>query len=125
MKALLIPAYYLAWHYTTALGHILTLYRNVVFFSFNFFSIPELLRTIFRPFRTREFVSHKSEDQEHIIVTVVMGVVGFLVRTVTIICGFCSFLLTFVFWLSVFLLWLSLPIVSVLIFTAGLIRFLQ
>jgi hypothetical protein len=125
MKALLIPAYYLSWHYTTAFAHILRIYRNVVFFSVNFFSIKLLLRTLFRPLRRSPIASTRPEDAEHAVVTFIMSFMGFMIRTVTVICGLCSLIITLAFWLAVFCLWVVLPFVSLGLFSVGLISFLK
>ncbi len=125
MKALLIPAYYLAWHYTSAIAHILAIYRNSVFFSFNFFSVTTLLRTIFRPFRRTRYVSSNPADQEHVIVSIMMSIVGFFVRTVTIICGVLAGALVCVFWTAVICIWLALPFISVVLFIFGMLSFFQ
>lgn len=125
MKAFLIPAYYLSWHYTTAFAHILAVYRNIVFFSYNFFSIKLLFKTIFQPFRSRSEAGSDEKDREMMLVTIVVGLVGFLVRIATILCGLLSFILTFVFWTAVFIFWIVLPFLSLGLFAAGLISFFQ
>ncbi len=125
MKALLIPAYYLAWHYTSAIAHILAIFRNVVFFSFNFFSVTTLLRTMFRPFRRTRYVSTNPANQEHIIVTIVMSFIGLCVRTVTVVCGIFATVLACIFWTAVICVWLALPFISVVLFIFGMLSFFQ
>lgn len=125
MKALLIPAYYLAWHYTSAIAHLLAIYRNVVFFSFNFFSVKILLRTIFRPFRRTRYITTDPANQEHIIVTIMMSFIGLCVRAVTIVCGSLAVILACVFWTVVMFVWLALPFVSVVLFIFGMLSFFQ
>lgn len=125
MKALLIPAYYLAWHYTSAVAHLLAIYRNVIFFSFNFFSVKILLRTLFRPFRRKHVVETNPENRETILVTIIMSIIGFLVRTVTVICGLCAALLIFLFWAVVLCVWLVLPFVAIVLFIFGILSFFQ
>lgn len=125
MKALLIPAYYLSWHYTSAIVHILAIFRNVVFFSFNFFSVKILLRNIFRPFRRTRYISKDPADQEHVIVSIMMSFIGFCVRTVTIVCGLLAVLLACVFWTVVICVWIVLPFLSVVLFIFGMLSFFQ
>ncbi len=125
MKALLIPAYYLAWHYTSAIAHLLAIYRNVVFFSFNFFSIKILFRTLFMPFSRKNKVAKNEEDREHLVVTIMMSLLGFIIRTATVICGACAMLLVFLFWTLMLCIWMVLPFVAIILFIFGMISFFQ
>ncbi len=124
----MIPVYYLSWHYTRAFRHILDIYKNVIFFSLNFFSIKILFRTIFRPLKKNiEVKKENNEDDPNSeigIVTFLMTLLGSVLRLVTIVVGILSAIFVFVFWALVFIFWALLPLILTFIFVAGLISFL-
>lgn len=129
MKVILIPIYYLSWHYSRAFKHVLDIYKNVMFFSLNFFSIKTLFSTIFRPFKSPiEVKKSKNKDDansEIAIVTFLMVCLGLFVRTATIITGILFAILVFFFWAIVFVFWAVLPIVLMFLLFAGLISYLK
>lgn len=129
MKVFLIPVYYLSWHYTRAFKHILDIYKNVIFFSLNFFSIKTLFRTIFRPLKKNVQVKKTKNDEdpgsEIALVTVLMVIVGVVLRLLTIIAGLFSAILVFIFWAFVFIFWTLLPLILAFLFFAGLISFIK
>ncbi len=129
MKVFLIPIYYLSWHYTVAYKHILDVYKNVIFFSVNFFSIKSLFKTIFRPFKKTVEVKNveKQDDPESeiFLVTVLMIILGVTLRLATITIGMLTAIAVFIFWAFVFVFWTILPLVLLFLFFAGLISFLR
>ena len=128
MKVFLIPVYYLSWHYTRAFKHILDIHKNVIFFSLNFFSIKTLFKTIFRPLKKNVEVKKKNVDDpgsEIALVTVLMVIVGVVVRMSTIVLGLLSAVAVFFFWALVFIVWTLLPLILAFLFFAGLISFMK
>lgn len=129
MKVFLIPIYYLSWHYTRAFKHILDVYKNVIFFSFNFFSIKTLFITIFRPLKKKVEVKKEKRDDdpgsEIFVVTLLMTILGIFIRLFTITAGMFSATVVFLFWAIVFIIWVLLPLVLAFLFFAGLISFMK
>lgn len=124
----MIPVYYLSWHYTRAFKHILDIHKNVIFFSLNFFSIKTLFKTIFRPLKKNVEVKKKNVDDpgsEIALVTVLMVIVGVVVRMSTIVLGLLSAVAVFFFWALVFIVWTLLPLILAFLFFAGLISFMK
>ena len=86
--ALLIPEYFL-WHYTTALRLCLNVVTNFIWFTYHFFSMPVLFRTLFAPWHKihekyrRGF--HPASLVETFIINTIMRAVGFVVRIVVLV----------------------------------------
>jgi hypothetical protein len=121
MNFLLIIPYYFSWHYSQGLLDYFRIWKNLVWFLWNFFSIKILLKTFFTPFERLQEKYNGGLDMESlaasIIVTNLMRLVGMLARSVIIIFGLIV-LMTFIIagFFGIFL-WLILPFaISGLIF---------
>src|SRR3989344_5345808 len=108
MSYLQLPFSYLLWHYTSAWGDLLRLYRNLTWFLWNFFSIRILAGTLFSPWhRLRE--SSRKETAGllgSLIINLILRGIGCVMRTVTILTGILSIVLFFLFSIVFFSLWL-------------------
>lgn len=119
----LIP-YYVSWHYTYAIVELVNNFKNFIWFIWNFFSIPLLFRTLFRPFqRIKE--RYKLNDGpkvvlESITVNIISRVVGFVIRSFMIVAGVSASIAIFILGVLVFILWLFLPLILGFIFISGL-----
>ena len=91
--ALLIPEYFL-WHYTEALRLVLNIVTNFIWFTYNFFSIPVLTKTLFSPWKKKPAL---------------LVLTASLVRVFVIIFGLTICVIVGVVGLSLFLLWLVMP----------------
>ena len=95
--------HYLLWHYTHAFLEIFHVWTNFFWFIVNFFSIPQLLRSLFSPWKRITEERKRSFDFEDIAGVVIIGLfsrlIGFILRSVIIIIGFFAliFLLVFLF----------------------------
>lgn len=120
--AFLIPEYFL-WHYTTALRLCLNVATNFVWFTYHFFSMPVLFRTLFSPWHKihEKYRAgfHPASLAETFVINTIMRLVGFVVRTAVLIFGGGLCIVTALVGLAFFLVWLILPLaVLVLIFEA-------
>lgn len=119
-NALLLVPYYISWHYTLGIKNLFGIWINFLIFSLNFFSIKNLLLTLFSPFQRLQERYKGGWNPEDFLATIVvnlmMRLIGFLVRIFTIILGLLFVLLVFISGLFVVVLWMILPVVLVYIF---------
>ncbi len=114
MSPLLLPFSFFLWHYTTAWGDLLRLYTNAVWFLWHFFSIRILSGTLFAPWhRLREASSKETAGFfGSLIINLILRLIGFVARTVTILSGLLTLFLFSFFSFVFFALWLILPVVA-------------
>lgn len=88
---------------------------NFMWFVLHVFSIPILLRTLFDPFqRLSEKYSgglHLDKLAEVIIVSLIMRIVGFCIRSMLIVIGLVFLLTTFLLGLVMFVMWFFIPVI--------------
>jgi len=124
MRFATVIGHYFIWHYGRAIRDLTRIYRNLIAFTFNFFSVSVLVNSYFAPWR------RMGEDYpEHLIelfavlsvflVNSIMRVVGILMRTVIIVFGMVATLLVIVSYPFVLAFWLVLPFLVVIIFFIG------
>ncbi len=127
MLALQLPISYFFWHYTTAWSDLLRLYTNAVWFFWHFFSIRILSGTLLAPWhRLREASSKDTAGfLGSLIINLILRLIGFIARTVTILSGFFTLTLFSLFSLVFFALWLVLPVVLSGLIFSGLVGVIQ
>ncbi len=105
--------HYLLWHYTHAFLEIFHVWTNFFWFIVNFFSIPQLLRSLFSPWKRITEERKRSFDFEDIAGVVIIGLfsrlIGFILRSVIIIIGFFALIFLLVFLFIVYTFWLLAP----------------
>lgn len=130
MSPFVVFPYYLAWHYTYAIRDFFTIWGNLQWFIYQFFSISVLLKTLFSPFKR---LKEKGADSlidfegffESLIVNIVMRLVGFILRTIIIIFGLVVLVLSFFIGIFAFLFWLILPFLILFLIVVSLVGFLN
>lgn len=101
--------HYLLWHYGKAFGEIFHVWKNFFWFVINFFSLPQLIKSLFAPWKRMTEDRGKTFSFEdlasYIIVNLVSRLIGLLIRTTVIVCGIISLMflsigvvLTYIFW---------------------------
>jgi len=122
--ALLLPNY-LIWHYSKGLKEMLQIWGNLLYFIIHYFSLPNLFRTLFSPWkRMNEEASrtiNPSAIMEHVIFNTLLRIIGFFIRLATIIAGLVVTLFVITSGLAVFAVWLTMPFVLVALFMAGIL----
>jgi hypothetical protein len=118
MRAFLIAPYYITWHYSRALAGISTITGNFIWFSWHFFSVGVLARTLFAPWQ-RIHEEHKrgldiSGWLSTFLINLVMRGVGVFIRMIFIILGLVSMILAALAGMIVFLVWLVLPLAIII-----------
>lgn len=114
---------YVRWHYSRAFGELFHLWFNFLWFVIHFFSLKELVVSLFAPWR--RMVEEKKrgwslEDMmSYIIINLLSRVVGFIMRASVVIVGLVCLTITIVTGAVTFLLWLFLPALVVATLLAG------
>jgi len=123
---LILPAYFV-WHYGEALSDIFRLWTNFIWFFYNFFSIPVLLKTLFSPWQRISEVKtkpgfHVEDIAEVVVANFAMRLVGAIIRVIFIILG--TITVVAVAWLGLLIIavWFLLPVLVVASFIFGLSR---
>ncbi len=124
MSFFFILSEYIVWHYSRAILDLVKIYGNLLWFIFNFFSIPLLFKTWFAPWRrlNENYPSFFDgwEFFSTLIINILMRLVGFFVRTVLLIIGLGVYLFLIVSFPVVMALWLLWPVVIIGILFWGL-----
>jgi hypothetical protein len=114
MKFFMIFPYYLYWHYTKGFKELIYNFSSVIIFEFHFFSIKELLFTLFSPFqRLQEKYSNNILDIKDILssffINIVMRTIGFICRSIIITIGLFVLCITAILLPFIIIIWLVLP----------------
>lgn len=123
---MLLPLYYLRWHYSHAVVDLLHIVGNFLWFFNEFFSIKLLAATLFTPFHRLEDDRKKAGGldfatmAEHILVGTIMRVVGALLRSVLIVFGIFFIVLTFILGIFFIVVWLTAPLLLTGLVISGL-----
>lgn len=102
--------HYILWHYTDALKEVFHVWKNFFWFAYNFFSIPQLLRSYISPWKRitvdRGDKFNLEDLAGFIIINLISRLIGMILRTGIILMGLMSLLLlsfgiviTYAFWL--------------------------
>lgn len=123
IQSLNLPLIYLLWHYALAWEDLFRLYQNLAWFLWNFFSIRILAETLVAPWHRRK--ERPEKDTAGIlgsfILNSILRLVGFLIRTITILTGLATLALFSLFFALFLILWPFLPLVIVGSFVWGII----
>jgi len=123
MNAALIAGEYLWWQYEAGLVLMFEAWMNVQWFLLHFFSVPELLKSLFAPFhrmRERKKQGFDLEDMfEVFAINILMRIVGALVRLVFIVAGLAAQVVAFVIGSLILATALLSPIAIPALFISG------
>ncbi len=125
MRFAMVIGHYFIWHYGRAVRDLTRIYRNLIVFVFNFFSVSILVNSYFAPWRRMgEAYPKKSVDPfdyfSTFTVNLIMRCVGIFMRTIVIVLGMASTILMILSYPVVLLVWLVLPLVVLVISFIGL-----
>ncbi len=116
---------YFVWHYSVAIRDIFRVWTNFLWFTFNYFSISELSRTLIQPWKKLRGGYPRYFDIEEWISTFVtnsfMRVVGFIIRSIAITIGLIFLLVVFWVGVSFFVFWVVAPFVAIILIFQGFV----
>ena len=119
---------YFIWHYTQAWWQLWGVWRNFLWFVIHFFSITELMRSWFSPFKritqNRGQKFNFEDAAAYFIINLLSRVIGFFARTSLLLLGFCALCLTIFAGFFVYLFWMVAPIMIISLLGASLSLFL-
>jgi hypothetical protein len=117
MLFLSIVHHYLTWHYTRALMEIFHVWQNFLWFTFNFFSIPQLLISWFAPWKrmteTRNGQWNFEAIAGFIIVNLLSRLIGFILRSIIILLGLSALLLLVIAGFATYVFWVAAPFILI------------
>lgn len=130
MKFFMIGPYYVYWHYTQGFIELSKNLFNFIIFEFNFFSVKDLLLTLFSPFqRLKEEYNETSLDFEKILSTLfinlLMRIIGFIVRSFILVCAFICITFSLILIPFILLFWLVLPLLLLLFFAGSIWAYIK
>lgn len=124
MLFLSIIHHYLLWHYSQAFYELLHLWKNFLWFIINFFSLPQLMKSWFSPWkRIVEERGNKWDLEDlagYIIVGIVSRIIGFILRTIVISLGLICLLITIIAGIVTYLFWLVAPLAIIVLLGLGI-----
>ena len=105
--------HYLIWHYSYAFTQIAHVWSNLFWFTFHFFSIPQLLRSYIAPWK------RMTEDRGNtfsfedmagfIIINLISRIIGMILRTIIIGAGLVAILVLCVGIIATYVFWVCAP----------------
>lgn len=130
MKFLMVLPQYLQWHYTRGFIEWTRNIFNFIEFEFHFFSVTDLLKTLFSPFqRLKERYSGNPLDFEAIasvvLVNIIMRLVGFFVRTIILIFAALTISLSLILALLLLIIWIFLPLILTVLLFGSTVAYLK
>lgn len=124
-----IMHHYLLWHYSNAFKEILHVWKNFVWFTINFFSLPQLFHSLFSPWKRitedRGQTFNLEDLAGFIIVNFISRLIGAILRCLIIIVGLVSLLLLCLGLILIYVFWVTAPIVILGCIYYGLILLLK
>ena len=120
---LFIPSYF-RWHYSTSLKDLSNNLKNGFLFIPQFFSLSTLLRTIFSPWKRLGEEYHKGFDPSAFFSTAILNtilrIVGFVIRSVTIVISLVVLIFYTFAAITLYLVWLIFPAFLLFVLALGL-----
>lgn len=130
MGILSVAKNYLVWHYSTAYADMFSVWLNYLWFVNHLFSVPDVLRSWFSPFKRLEeergsLLTHPQEFFASLFVNLIMRLVGTIIRTALLLIALACFVTVLIGGILFFVLWTVLPLVVVLLFRSSLTYLFQ
>ncbi len=125
MSVLTIFHHYLVWHYSTALGLILSIWKSMLWFTGHYFSLPLLAQSLFAPWKRMTESTEQGWDLEAIAGAVVINIfsrlIGAIVRSLLIVIGLATLIVEVVSIVFVYAFWLSAPALIIILIAWGVV----
>ena len=119
-----IIRHYLLWHYTEAYKELFSVSKNLIWFVISFFSIPQLLKTLFSPWRRIVEEKKKSWNFEdfasRIVINIISRIIGAIMRLIVIGIGLVFLFATLAISVITCVLWVFMPIIIIGCFVLGI-----
>jgi hypothetical protein len=120
---LTILHHYLAWHYTKAFNEIRHVSKNLLWFVVHFFSLPQLIRAFFAPYRRmteeRGNVFSLEDLASFVIIGLISRIIGMILRTTIILSGLFTLIILLALIIATFIFWLTAPLAIIVLIIIG------
>jgi len=114
---------YFAWHYSEALVDAVRIWRDLLRFLYQFFSIHLLVRTFFAPWKRLGEERKKGFDIADflsvLVINIIMRLIGISMRIVLIIVGVAVMFIGVLLGIVAIFVWIFAPLIIVLLITVG------
>ena len=115
---------YLTWHFFDVPKEILQAWKNFLYFNFNYFSVPDLLKTYFSYWRGYYYPYGKKWDpmrwfEAFVFNNIMSRTIGVMFRTVFIVIGIALEIPIFLGGIIIFIGWFLLPFLLLIAFLIG------
>ena len=124
MFFLSIAHHYLLWHYSRAFLEIFHVWLNLLGFVIQYFSIPQLIRSWFAPWKRMTEGRGETFNLEDlagfVIINIISRIIGTILRTIIIFIGLVSLLITILGGFLVYVFWVVAPLVIISLLGFGL-----
>lgn len=115
---------YIAWHYSTAISDLVVNLKNLLKFVIDFFSLPDLVKTLFSPWRRMGEAYPDRFDptafMTALVINTMMRIVGFVMRLIVLAVGLVALVVSVLLAVSFFIIWLFIPLVVFALIVYGL-----
>ncbi|MCX6712380.1 MAG: hypothetical protein NT041_01660 [Candidatus Vogelbacteria bacterium] len=124
MRFATVFGHYFIWHYGRAIRDLTRIYRNLIAFTFGFFSVSILVNSYLAPWRRlgEDYPEHNVDPFAFLsvlMVNIIMRLVGIFMRTIVIVLGMATTVLVIISYPLVLVIWIVLPFVVVITFFIG------
>lgn len=115
MQFAVIFAHYWLWHYSRAVLDIFAIWRDIIVFVWNYFSVSLLLSTLFSPWKKIKENYGDTLDFGRLFstffVNLMMRLVGAVIRLFTVLLGLIALALSAALGAAFLALWLFAPVI--------------
>lgn len=124
MLFITIAKNYLTWHYQQAFHELFHVWLNFLWFVIHFFSLPQLSRSLFSPWRRMTEERNGNWNFEalagYVIINLISRLIGTILRSTIIITGLVVLAVVIILGGTTFLLWFAAPVVILVLLAAGI-----
>ncbi|MFA7252627.1 MAG: hypothetical protein WC027_02115 [Candidatus Paceibacterota bacterium] len=124
MNIILVILGYLKWHYGKAVRSLFSIWKNFLYFIFDFFSISTLFKNFFDPWKRMNDIYPKPFNLKiffyTFITNLITRIVGALMRFCLLIISLICCLLFIAFLPIALIVWILLPLIVLVIVIAGI-----
>lgn len=125
MNAVLVSLEFLGWLYSGGIKEFSKAWVNIHWFLYHFFSVPELIRTLFSPLKRLKESYRGGFDPEKffsaLAVNIIMRITGFITRLFILFAALCAQITALVLGMLFFVFFLATPIIGPLGILVGLL----
>lgn len=108
---------WIVWHFWEMPKFLVLVWNNYITFAINYFSLPQLLKTLFSPWRRNAWKFPKTFDiQEYanvIVSNIFSRIIGFILRIALITAGAVFQIFVLIAGFIVLLLWILIPFIII------------